>query len=175
MNTALRYGLIGGGILALLFFAPFFFLGTRPEWLRVSEVIGYGTMFLCLSVTWFAMRREHARRGPLRYGGALAIGVGVSVVAALMFGAATWIFLANAGDALPETLIAHYTQQIHAAGGGADVIAAKLAELEAMRPLLYNHPLQAAVMAATVFLIGAVESLAGAFFVTRGAPRAATA
>ena len=175
MNAFLRYGLIGGGILCLLFFAPFFVMGTRPEWLRVSEVIGYGTMFLCLSATWFAMRSEQARRGPLSYGGALAVGVGVATVAALMFGAATWLFLANAGDALPETLIAYYTEQIHAAGGGEDVVAAKLAELEAMRPLLYNHPLQAAVIAATVFLIGAVESLVGALFVSRRGARAAAA
>ena len=175
MNTALRDGLLGGGILCLLFFAPFFIVGPRPEWLRVSEVVGYATMFLCLSATFLAMRREHARRGPLSYGAALGVGIGVSGVAALMFGAATWAFLAHAGDALPEVLIAHYTRQIHAAGGGPEVIAAKLAELEAMRPLLHNHPLQAAVMTATVFLIGAVESLVGALVLTRRGGRPAAA
>ena len=36
-----------------------------------------------------------------------------------------------------------------------------------MRPFFFNRPLQAAVMFATVFVIGVVESLVGAALVVR--------
>lgn len=36
-----------------------------------------------------------------------------------------------------------------------------------MRPFFYNYPLQAAVMAATVFLIGLLISVPGAVLVAR--------
>lgn len=167
MNASIRYGLICGFVLSVLMFTPFFIFGARPDWMRASEVIGYSSMVLCLSATWFAMRREQARRGPLSYGGALAVGIGVSSVAAVLFGAATWIFYAVLGDPLVEGQIEYYVMQIRASGSSEAEMARQLADLEAMRPMFFNRPLMAAVMAATVFVIGAVESLIGAYFITR--------
>jgi hypothetical protein len=175
MNTLLRYGLISGAILCVLMFAPFFIFGTRPEWMRIGEIVGYTSMVLCLSATWFAMQREQARRGPLRYGSALAVGIGVSAVAAVLFGLATWVFYSMIGDALPEALIAFYVDQIRNAGHSPEATAAQLQELEAMRPFFFNRPLQGVVMAATVFLIGAIESLIGAALVSRRRAGPATA
>lgn len=169
----IRYGLIAGVVLSVLMFAPYFIFGADPEWMRLGEIVGYTSMLLCLSATWFAMRRENARRGPLRYGGALLVGVGVSAVAAVLFGLATWGFYAAAGDALPEALIAFYRLQIENSGAAAEQIAQQLQQLESMKSMFYNRPLQAAVMAATVFVIGVLQSLIWALLVTRGARRQA--
>jgi hypothetical protein len=167
MNTSLRFGLPAGAILCVLMFAPYFLFGARTEWMRAAEIVGYGSMLLCLSATWFAMQREQARRGPLGFGAALRIGIAVSTVAALLFGAATWAFYAVVGDALPEALLAYYADQVRNAGTAPEVTAQRLQELEAMRPFFYNRPLQGAVMAATVFVIGAFESLVGAWITAR--------
>lgn len=167
MNPMLRYGLLAGLLLCLPMFLPIFVFGPDPAWMRFGEAIGYTSMVLCLSATWFAMRREQRRRGPLIYGQALAIGVGVSAVAGLVFGLATWLLYLAMGPALPEGILAFYAEQIRAAGDSPEQTAARLAELEAMRPMLFNLPLQAAVMAATVFLIGLVESLLWAWLVRR--------
>jgi hypothetical protein len=166
----IRHGLIAGAAISVLMFAPQFLFGMRTEWMKVSELFGYTGMMLCLSATYFAMRRESAVRGGLGYGSALAVGVGVSTVAGVLFGITTWMFLVYSGDALPERLMEFYAMQIRDSGANAEVMAAKLKELEQMRPLLYNHPLQGVVMGATVFLIGVVESLLGAWLVSR-APR----
>jgi hypothetical protein len=175
MNPLLRYGLIAGLVLCTIFFAPFFVFGAKPEWLKLSELIGYTSMVLCLSATWFAMRKEQDRRGPLRFGRAFGIGIGVSSVAGLMFGLGTWLFFIVVGDSLPQALFEFHQAQIRASGEPTATIATRLAELDSMRDLYFNRPLQGAVMGATVFLIGAVESLIGAWLIARGGRRPVTA
>ncbi|HJU38017.1 MAG TPA: hypothetical protein VJ724_00490, partial [Tahibacter sp.] len=91
----------------------------------------------------------------------------VSAVAAAVFAVATWAFYAIVGDALPQALYEFYANGIRDSGASAESIATRLAELERMKPFFWNKPLQAAVMFATVFLIGVVESALGAWFVRR--------
>jgi len=169
MRTPLHFGLIAAAVLSVLMFTPYFIFGAKVEWMKMAEIIGYGSMLLCLTATYFAMLREQARRGSLRYGAAFSIGVGVSAIAGLGFGAATWIFYLAVGDALPEALLAFYADQIRNSGAAPDAMARQLNELASMRHFFYNLPLQAAVMAATVFVIGVVESLIGAWLVSRSA------
>ena len=172
MTSAIRYGLIAGGLLCLPMFGPYFVFGLRPEWMAAGEVVGYASMLLCLSATWFAMRHEQQHRGPLGYGALLAVGVGVSAVAGTVFGLGTWAFYAIVGDALPQALIEFYLLQARAPGIDAAESARRVAEIESMRALFFNRPLQAAIMFATVFIIGVALSLGGALLISRQAPRA---
>jgi hypothetical protein len=167
MNTIVRYGLISGALISITLFLPFFVFGARPEWMKVGEIVGYTSMLLCLSATYFAMRHEAKRRGGIGYGAALATGAGVSAVAGILFGLATWGFYAAVGDALPETMLAYYGDQIRQSGAPAATIDSQLKELDAMRPFFFNRPLQGAVMAATVFVLGVFESVVGAWFASR--------
>lgn len=168
----LRYGLIAGSLLCLPMFGPYFVFGLRPEWMRAGEVVGYASMLLCLSATWFAMRREQLQRGPLGFGALLGIGVGVSSIAGLVFGLGTWAFYAIVGDALPQALIEYYLQQAQAPGMPPQESARRVAEIEAMRPLFFNRPLQAAIMFATVFILGVALSVAAALVISRNPPKA---
>lgn len=164
LKTIAAYGLLAAVTLAALMFGPFFVFGAHPRWLEVAELFGYAGMLLCLSATWFAMRRERGRRGALRYGRAFAIGIGVSAVAAALLAAATYAFYCVAGDALPQAIYDLYVRQTRDAGGSEAGIADRLAELERMRPMFFDYPLQAAATAATVFVIGALESVVAAWF-----------
>lgn len=175
MPLFLRYGLIGGALISVLLFAPYFIFGADPEWMKIGEIVGYTSMLLCLTTTYFAMRQHAQRTGGIGFGSALAVGVGVSAVAGIAFGLATWVFYASVGDALPEAMLTFYGDQIRHSGAAAAVIDSQLKELEAMRPFFYNRPLQGAVMAATVFVLGVLESLVGAFLVSRRRTGLATA
>jgi hypothetical protein len=170
MNLFLRYGAIAGGVLAVAMFGPYFVFGAKPEWMEVGQIVGYTSMVLCLTATIFAMRHERAR-SPTRpsWHRLFGVGIGVSAVAAAIFGTATWAFYALAGDALPQALYEFYVNGVRNSGAPAESIATQLAELERMKPIFWNRPLQAVVMFATVFLIGAVESAIGAWFVNRPA------
>ena len=167
MTPWIRYGLLAGGLLLIPMFGPWLLLGPNTTWMKIGEVVGYSAMVLCLSATWFAMRRERDLMGGIGYGRAFRIGLGVSAVAGLLFGLATWAFFLVAGDAVPQAMYEFYVQNVRDSGAPADAIAAQLAELERMRPMFFNYPLQALVMAATVFLIGTVESAIGAWFASR--------
>lgn len=167
MNTIVRYGAVAGAAIAVLLFAPYFIFGAKPEWMEVGEIVGYGSMVLCLSATVFAMRHERARHAAAGFSRLFGVGVGVSAVAGLVFGVATWAFYSLVGDALPQAIYEFYVHKITTSGAPADAVASQLAELDGMKGLLFNRPLQGAVMFATVFLIGVVESALGAWFVGR--------
>jgi hypothetical protein len=169
MNRIAHYGLLAGVLMSLVLFGPFFIVGPDPDWAqRWGRVIGYAGMVLALAATFFAMRAERERvGGVIGFGRALGIGLGVSAVAAVFFGLATWGFYGYVGDALPQQLFESYLAAARAGDGDPATVAARVAEVEAMRGFFFNYPLQGAVMGATVFLIGAVESLVGAAIVRR--------
>jgi len=169
MNRVLNHGLVAAILMSIVLFGPYFIVGPDPDWAqRWGRMIGYAGMVLALTATFFAMRAERERAGgEIGFGRALGIGLGVSAVAALCFGLATWGFYAYVGDALPQQLYDSYLAAARASTGDAATVAAKVAEVESMRGFFFNFPLQGAVMGATVFLIGAVESLIGAAVVRR--------
>lgn len=160
MPTSIRLGLLAGAVVCVLMFAPILLVGPDPAWMEIGEIVGYTSMVLAMSATYFAMRAERRKRGTLGFGPAFRTGLAVSLVASVVFGFATWGFLAMMGDALPQALYEFY--RIKASGDPA-----KLAELESMKALLFNPPLQGALMFATVFLIGLIETLIGAWIVSR--------
>ncbi len=171
MTPILKSGLVAGVVMSLVLFGPYFIVGPDPDWAqRWGRAIGYTGMVLALTATYFAMRteREHAG-GAIGFGRALAVGLGVSAVAAVFFGLATWAFYVYVGDALPQKLFDAYLAAARAGGGDADAVARRVAEVESMRGFFFNYPLQGVVMGATVFLIGAAESLVGAAVVRRRA------
>ena len=167
MHTMLSHGLTAALLLCLPMFGPSLVWGLRPEWMKAGELIGYSAMLLCLSATFFAMRAERQRRPSMRFGALLATGVGVSLVAGLVFGLASWLAFTAWGAAGVDALMQYYAGQLREAGGSPEQLAQGLRELEAMRPVLENRPLQGAVMAATVFVVGVAESLLGAWYWSR--------
>lgn len=168
MGTRLfRYGAIAGIALSIAFFAPYFLFGPQPSWLRYGQLFGYSAMALSMTATYFAMRSERRRRGSLTFSRGLAIGAGVALVGAAIFGAATWAFYAIVGDALPQLLWDHYVAQIRASGHGEAEIAQQLASMESMRPLFFNYVFQAVLMFASLFLIGVAISLVSATLLRR--------
>lgn len=166
MNPVLKFGLIALLPMAALMFLPGLLFGVRAEWMRAGEVVGYSAMLVCLSATFFAMR-DAQRQSPRGFGGLLAVGVGVSAVAALGFGLLSWAFMVHLGEAGVEALMQHYGTQLRESGGTPE----QFAQLEAYRPMLRNSPLQGAVMGATVFVIGVGESVLGAAWLVRRSGR----
>lgn len=169
-GLVLRYGLIAGIVVNVLMFGPIAVFGGRPDWYRYGEIFGYSAMVLTMTTTWFAMRREREQLGgTLSFSRGLGVGVGVAAVASLLFGLATWAFYWIMGDRFPQKMWDHYQEQIRNSGADAASIASQLAEMEQMRPLFFSYAFQAAVMFATLFLIGLAVSLVSAAILRRSA------
>lgn len=169
MPGLVKYGLGAGLVMSAMFFVPLVLGGPSPERMAQGEIVGYATMLLAMTATWFAMREDRRARGGTTFGRAFAVGIGVSVVAAALFGVATWAAYTAVGDALPDALITYYRANIEQSGAPPAEIEARLQEMEQLRWVFYNRPLQGLVMFATVFPIGVLESLVAAYLVSRSA------
>lgn len=166
----LKYGLLAGLAVDALMFGPIAVFGERPDWFRYGELFGYSAMVLTMTAAYFAIRHARAQQdGPFGFSRGLAIGVGVTAVASLLFGLATYAFYRVMGDGFPQRLWDHYVAEIRGSGADAAEIARQLAEMEQMRPLFFNYAFQAAVMFATLFLIGLAVSLVSAAVLRRRA------
>lgn len=167
MPFLLKFALYALLPMGVVMFLPPLLFGLQPS--RTSEVVGYSAMALSLTATFFAMREAQGLQPTSSFSGLLGVGVAVSAIAALGFGLLTWALMVHMGEAGVEALMRYYIDQVLAAGGPDQ--AARLAELEAYRPMLRNSPLQGLVMGATVFLIGVLESLLGALWLRRAKTR----
>lgn len=173
-SPILTYGLLAGVVVDALMFGPIVVFGERPGWLRYAEIVGYSAMALSMTLAYFAMRHERARRGGfLSFSRGLGVGVGVTAIASLLFGLATYAFYWIVGDRLPQKLWDRYVAQIRGSGADAASIARQLAEMEQMRSLFFSYAFQAALMFATLFLIGLAISLVSAALLRRPPPRTA--
>ena len=159
-NTLIRHGLICGALLTFLFFLPLVIVGPTPGFFKWGELLGYTTMLLVMSATAIAMRAERDRAGAISFTRAFFLGCGVSAIAALIFGLGTWVFYMVSGEVWSQALYEFYLK--NAAGNPKQI-----AELEANKAFFFNYPLQSAVMFATVFMIGVVESFIGAWWFSR--------
>lgn len=175
-SPILKYGLFAGIVINVLMFGPIALFGHREDWLRYGEIFGYSAMVLTMTATWFAIRHARSQQaGPFSFSRGLGIGVGVSAVASLLFGLVTYAFYWIVGDAFVQKMWDHYDSQIRNSGAAAASIARQLAEMEQMRPLFYNYAFQAALMFATLFLIGLAISVVSAAILRRAAPPALVA
>lgn len=175
-SPILKYGLLAGVVVNVLMFGPIVVFGERPDWIRYGEIVGYSAMVLTMTLTYFAMRHERARLGGfLSFSRGLGVGTGVTAVASLLFGLATYAFYWIVGDRFPQKLWDHYVAQIQGSGADPASIARQLAEMEQMRPLFFSYAFQAALMFATLFLIGLAVSLVSAALLRRPAQAARAA
>jgi hypothetical protein len=167
-HLILRFGLIAGVAISAFMLLPILIFGLRSEWMKLAEILGYTWMVLAMSTVYFAIRNERQRRGGhIPFSTAFGLATGVSIVAGALFGIATWLVYEVAGDRMVPELLAYYTAQINESGADAANIAQQLAQLEGMKPFLYNYPLQAAVMFATVFVIGLIVGIFASWFLSR--------
>lgn len=167
-SPILKYGLLAGVLVNVLMFGPIALFGQREGWLRYGEIFGYSAMVLAMTATYFAIRRDRELHGgALSFSRGLGVGVGVSAIASLLFGLATYAFYWIVGDAFVQKMWDHYQTQIRGSGADAASIAHQLAEMEQMRPLFYSYAFQAVVMFATLFLIGLAVSLISAAILRR--------
>jgi hypothetical protein len=85
LRPILTYGLIAGSIVVLPMFA--YFLLAEPEISDHSAFFGYATMLIALSTIFIAVKgyRDKALGGVIKFVPALLMGLGISVVAGLVY------------------------------------------------------------------------------------------
>jgi hypothetical protein len=144
----LKFGLIAGGIVAIpLYGLSVAMEGKPPPWW--GALVGYTSMLIAFSTIFIAIkrRRDHDLGGVIRFWPAFGLGLGITLVASLIY-ILTWeAVLATTGmdfaDSYVDTMIA--AEQAKGVSGAAlEAFTAKMEQFKAdYRNPFYRMPLTA--------------------------------
>ena len=157
-QTIIRYGLYGGTLICILFLLSFL-LGDGLDF-TTQEVIGYASMVISLSLVFFGIRhyRDHQNSGSLRFGTGLRIGLGITLITALMFGLLDVIYVKYLNPDFMDSYYSTVLADLKANLPEAEYLERERA-LEEEKALFMNPWMNFFVMFITVFLIGFVITL----------------
>lgn len=161
MRYALIYGGIAGAIIIAVISAGLFF--ELPDHFQ-SEWFGYLVMLAGLSLIFVAVKRyrDVERGGVIRFLPAFGLGLGVALVAAILYVLGWEAVLAASGRDFIAEYSAGIVQSMQADGASAAAIQAKQAELaeigEAYRNPLFRMPITFLEIAPVGFIVAVVSA-----------------
>lgn len=161
MKYAFVYGSIAGAIvIAAVDVAAAFSLPGHAT----SEWFGYLVMLVALSLIFIGVKRfrDIECGGVIGFGRALAVGVGIAAVAAIIYVIGWELYLALSG----RDFIAEYSQGIldgmRAEGAAVGAIAAKAAEMDNFGEMYRNPVMRVPLTFIEIFPVGLLVALVSA-------------
>jgi Protein of unknown function (DUF4199) len=129
MRYAITYGLLAGLVIVAIFIPALALLDQH------SMVVGYLIMLVGLTLVFVGMKRfrDVERGGVMKFLPALALGLGISLVASIVYVIGWEIYLAATDYALIDGFIADQLRGDQAAGMSAAALARETADMAAMR------------------------------------------
>ena len=144
-KTVLKFGLISGGLFAVMIFA------TMPFVYKIGFdnglIVGYTTMVVAFLFVFFGIRsyRETVGNGYISFGRAFTVGILITLISCLFYVIAWEIlyfnFMPDFGDRYAQYVI----EKARTAGASAEEISKQVAEMDRMKAILQN-PLSNAVV-----------------------------
>lgn len=159
----LRYGVIAGLVVAIPMNLMMVTMKNHAP-LAWGMVFGYVTMLVALSAVFVAIKRYRDAElgGVIGFWPALALGLGISVIAGIIYSLAWELSLAlthmDFASAYANTLIA----EKKAAGASAETIAQLTAEMDAFKVQYANPLFRMPMTFAEIFPVGVLVSLVSA-------------
>lgn len=165
-KTILRFGAYGGITISVLFMISWFALDHLP--MSIQEILGYASMIVSLSFVYFGIKhfRDKENEGKISFKKALAIGVLISLITALVFGLLDVLYT----EVLNPEFMDKYYNEVSAnlkASLPANELEIKLAQLESEREQFSNPVFSFTIMASTVFIIGFIITLLSSLVLQR--------
>jgi len=161
LTKILSYGAIAGAIVGAMLIAVHFAFGGNPP--DYGMLIGYATMLIALSTVFVAIKRQRDNEGGgvIRFWPALGLGLGISLVAGILYALCWEVVLAmtpGGADGFIDTLVAN--AEARAATPEAAARAAE--EFEGMREIYRNPLIRLPISFAEFFPVGLLVSLVSA-------------
>lgn len=145
-----KWGAItGSAILVIMITGNYLLDASNPDNFGISEIFGYLTMFGCLCMIYVAL--NEAGQGNTIWQ-KIMIGLGVSVIAGMMFGVYNVIYTSYIDPEFMDNYYAYYIAQ-HPVQSGPE-FDAFVAELEAQKEMFMHPVTQFFAMSATVIAVG---------------------
>lgn len=163
LRDILKYGIIGGLIVAALMALSIPLVrGTPAE--AYGMAIGYLTMLIALSTVFVAIkrRRDHVLGGVIRFWPAFGLGIGISIVAGILYVLAWEAMLPLLpGDFMGE-MIARAIADQKARGMSGEALAQFVAQMEQFRRDYANPFYRMPITFTEIFPVGVLVSLVSA-------------
>jgi hypothetical protein len=139
-KTVLTFGLISGGITALMMFV------TVPLMDRVSfdklEILGYTTIVISLLMVFFGIRsyRENVAGGTISFGKAFKVGLLITLVSCAIYVIAWQVVYHTLAPDFPEKYSNHVIEKARAAGATQEELNRQIQDMKKFMEL-YKNPL----------------------------------
>ncbi len=165
-NTILRYGIYAAVTICILFILSLT-LGKNLSF-TVQEVIGYASMVISLVFVFFGIKhyRDKENNGIVSFGKAIAIGMLISLLAAIAFGILDLVYVKVINPEFTTEYYANLAEKMHETLP-EDEFKIKLSEIEAEKELFSNPIMSFLLMASMVVIIGFIISLISALILQR--------
>jgi hypothetical protein len=162
-KTILTFGLISGGIMAVMMFATLPF--TDSAWLQShSMFIGYTTMVLSFMLVFFGVRsyREDIGGGTITFGRAFALGILITLISSVLY-VVTWEIMYFGVPSFGEKFMTMCVAHIKNSGVSPEAIQTQLNQLR----YLDNPFINAAITFVEPFPVGLVITLVSALILRK--------
>jgi hypothetical protein len=163
LKTILAYG-IAGGLIAGVSLTVITLAMDGEQMMNWGMVVGYATMLVALTTIFVAVkqRRDTVGGGVIRFWPAFAMGLGISVVAGILYVVSWEIGQALHGGDFASTYAEAIIAQERAAGASAEALARLTAEMEAFRKDYANPLFRYPMTFSEIFPVGVLVSLVSA-------------
>ena len=159
----ITYGLIVGAIIAISVSLTLA-LGADSEHLAGLEWLGYAIMIIAFSVIFVAIKghRDRELGGVINFGTAFGVGIGITVVASLIYVVAWEINLSVTNYAFMEQYTASLVEVKEASGASEKELAEYRAEMDLMTERYRNPLFRLPITFLEIFPVGLLITLVSA-------------
>ncbi len=162
------YGLYAGLTMILLSVISNLVMPITMENYSTAEALGYLAILIGFLFVFFGLRAIRSKLGgEMGFMTALQYGLGISLIAAVMFAVYTSVVIRVLYPDFTEVAEQYYTQQINESDLSAEQKAVEIEQMQTMMANSDNFWFQAVIMFVTVLAVGLVVSLLAAALVTR--------
>ena len=134
----------------------------------MQEVVGYLSILIAVSFAFFGIKsyRDNELNGKISFGRALAMGMLISLIPAVAFGAFDVIYIVYLNPEFVDVYYANEIANVKKEFSGAE-LASKIAEMEDMKEMASSPAFNFILMTVTVLIIGFIVSLISAVTLRR--------
>ena len=163
----LKFGLAAGIAMIAFIFVEGTLIERNMVPMAWTEVIGYATMLIALSMVFFGIKsyRDNHGNGSITFWKGLQIGLLISVIASVMYFAGGELYNAANPSFFPtvmERLAEQQGSDMRAKGASAEDIAKKKEEMDQFLQMFKNPLIRFAIFVMEMFPIGVVVTLISA-------------
>lgn len=168
-QSVIKFGIQAFTMACVLFLAGFL-IGEQIDLdYNMMAIFGYASMVISLIFVFFGIKhyRDHINNGKVSLGKAIAIGLLISLFAAIGFGIVDYIYTTMINPNFALEYKDFTLTQLQEANLSAEEIKAKTKELEASMEMMSSSTFMAFIMFATVMIIGFIISLISGLILQR--------